>query len=96
MVPPESLSPDTVRLLIRNIFKANSLFCIPPIQDFLALSARLSPANPEDERVNTPGTVGPQNWTYRMPCIIEALEENVALIREIASLTDERAKRSLA
>lgn len=93
---PESLSPDTVRLLIRNIFKANSLFCIPPIQDFLALSARLSPANPEDERVNTPGTVGPQNWTYRMPCTIEALEENVALIREIASLTDERAKRSLA
>ncbi len=92
---PESLSPDTVKMLIRNIFKANSLFCIPPLQDFLAMSARLSPANPEDERVNTPGTVGPQNWTYRMPCTIEKLEENVALIREIASLTDERAKRSL-
>ena len=92
---PESLTPDTVRQLIRNIFKANSLFCIPPLQDFLALSARLSPANPDDERVNTPGTVGPQNWTYRMPCTIEELEENVALVREIARLTDERSRRSL-
>lgn len=92
---PESLTPDTVKLLIRNIFKANSLFCIPPLQDFLALSARFSPANPEEERVNTPGTVGPQNWTYRMPCTIEELEENVALVREIAQLTDERSRRSL-
>lgn len=92
---PEMLTPDVAKLLIKNIFKANSLFCIPPLQDFLAMSARFLPENPDDERVNTPGTVGPQNWAYRMPCTIEELEENVALTREIASLADERAKRPL-
>lgn len=93
---PETLTPDVAKLLIKNIFKANSLFCIPPLQDFLAMSARFLPENPDDERVNTPGTVGPQNWAYRMPCTIEELEENVALTREIASIADERAKRPLA
>lgn len=93
---PESLTPDVVKRLIRNIFRANSLFCIPPLQDFLAMSARFLPENPDDERVNTPGTVGPKNWAYRMPCTIEELEENVALTREIASLSDERSKRPLA
>lgn len=92
---PESLTPDVVRLILRNIFRANSLFCIPPLQDFLALSASLSPKTPEDERVNTPGTVGPRNWAYRMPCSIEELSKKSALSKEIAKLADERSRRSM-
>lgn len=92
---PEVLTPDVSKLLLKNIFKANSLFCIPPIQDFLALSANFVPENPDDERVNIPGTVGPQNWAYRLPCTIEELDANVSLTREISFLTDERAHRPL-
>ncbi|MCI5601469.1 MAG: 4-alpha-glucanotransferase [Hallerella porci] len=92
---PQALTPDLVKLLIRNIFKSNSLFCIPPIQDYLALSSRWTPANPNDERVNTPGTVGPQNWAYKMPCSLEELADNSALSAEISNLTSERTNRSL-
>lgn len=92
---PLSITPDVAKILIANILKANSLFCIPPIQDFLALSARYSPKDPESERVNTPGTVGPQNWAYKLPCSIEALSDNSALASEMAKLIDERARRPI-
>ena len=92
---PQSLSPDVVKLLIGNIFQSNSLFCILPVQDFLALSSRWTPQNPEDERVNTPGTVGPQNWAYKMPCTVEELSDNSTLKNEIAKLVNARANRSL-
>lgn len=92
---PQALSPDVAKTLIRNIFKANSLFCIPAMQDFLSLSARWAPENPDDERVNIPGTVGPQNWAYKLPCSIEELCDNVSLMVEIAKLVDERSRRPI-
>lgn len=92
---PQTLSPDQVEVVIRNIFNANSLFVIPSIQDYLALSSAWTPKDPGEERVNTPGTVGPHNWAYKLPCSLEELEANTALSAKIAKLSDERARRSL-
>jgi 4-alpha-glucanotransferase len=94
-VAPEKLTPPVVRDILAHVFTANSLFCIPPIQDYLALSASLSECDPKEERVNIPGTVGAKNWTYRTPCSVEDLLANLGLISEIAKLVEERKNRPL-
>ncbi|MDR1759057.1 MAG: 4-alpha-glucanotransferase [Fibrobacter sp.] len=90
---PEKLEPSYVKEIFKNLFKANSLFCIPVIQDFLALSPQWFPENPDEERVNIPGTVGPHNWSYRLPCTVEELQKAASLNTQILSLTEERKKR---
>ena len=92
---PEHLTPDIVRDIVRHLFSTNSLFSIPPLQDLLALSSRWTPLNPDQERVNIPGTVGPHNWSYRMPCTVEELFENTALSSIIRKLVEERKNRQI-
>lgn len=92
---PEELTPPTVRDILTHIFSCNSLFCIPPVQDFLALSSTLSSVQPEEERVNIPGTVGGRNWTYRLPVSLEDLLENKSLSSEIRKLVDTRKRRPM-
>ena len=94
-VAPEKLTPSVVRDILSHVFTANSLFCIPPIQDYFALSASLSVEDPKEERVNIPGTVGGNNWTYRTPCSVEDMLSNAGLILDIAKLVDERKNRAL-
>ena len=54
----------------------------------------------ERTRINTPNTVGDQNWTYRLPATLETLEHD-ATLRVRLELFDElifesdRAKRQL-
>ena len=40
----------------------------------------------EGRRINTPGTVGPANWTYRLPKPIEELAEEPAVKARMAKL----------
>ncbi len=49
----------------------SSLFHINLLQEYLALTPELTWENPEDERINYPGTVQECNWTY---CYKEPLE----------------------
>ena len=37
-------------------------------------------------RINTPGTVGPENWTYRLPMPVEDLERDPAIVRRMEAL----------
>src|SRR5574344_738273 len=92
---PRTLTPDHVRTIIRHLFSTNSLFSIPPVQDLLALSGRWVPDDPSQERVNIPGTVGAQNWSYRMPCSLEELNGYTALSSIISQLAEERRNRPL-
>jgi 4-alpha-glucanotransferase len=93
--PPETLTPPTVRNILAHVFSSNSLFCILPVQDYFGLSSTLSEVPPEAERVNIPGTVGGKNWTYRLPCTVEALLENKSLSTEIRKLIDVRKRRPM-
>lgn len=92
---PDRLTPDVVEQIIRHIFSTNSLFCIPPLQDLLAMSARWVPENPEEERINIPGTIGPKNWSYKMPCTIEELSQCMSLSSTILRLVEERKNRPI-
>ncbi|HOG69429.1 MAG TPA: 4-alpha-glucanotransferase, partial [Fibrobacteraceae bacterium] len=94
-MPPEVLYPNHVKGLIENIFSSNSLFCILPIQDYFGLSSQFSMISPELERINIPGTVGPHNWSYRIPCTVEDLVKFSALNADIRSLVDARKRRPI-
>ena len=92
---PEELTPSAVRNILAHVFSANSLFCILPVQDYFALSPALSECEPDEERVNIPGTVGGKNWTYRLPCSVEELTKNNFLCSEIRKLVDVRKRRPM-
>ncbi|MDD2773945.1 MAG: 4-alpha-glucanotransferase, partial [Elusimicrobiales bacterium] len=68
---------------LRRLFGANSAIALIPVQDIFGMT----------ERINTPGTVGPQNWTWRFPVPVEKIEtgakhrERIAAYREILKET---------
>jgi len=92
---PAVLAHEHVKLIIKNIFDASSLLSILPLQDFMALSQKFIPENPEIDRVNTPGTVGSQNWSWRMQCLLEELLNETELNGCIEELARARKNRSL-
>lgn len=60
---PGVVTPAWHRMMLDRVIGSGSGLVILPMQDILG----------EDGQINVPGTVGPHNWTYRMPCTIEAL-----------------------
>ncbi|MCR4714216.1 MAG: 4-alpha-glucanotransferase [Treponemataceae bacterium] len=96
-IKPGNYSPDVADYLLKKIAQSQSIFCIHPIQDFLGLSEAYYAQNPQDERINVPGSVNDFNWTYRLPVPVETLSKDVQLtkhIAAIAALHDGKQKRS--
>jgi 4-alpha-glucanotransferase len=79
---PEQGFDDRARdALLKLIYSAPSTLVLVPLQD--ALGTR--------ERINVPGTVGEQNWSYRIATDIEALlseESSTARLAALAAETD--------
>jgi 4-alpha-glucanotransferase len=82
---PERGFDDRVRdALLQLIYAAPSMLVLLPFQD--AMGTR--------ERINVPGTVGEENWSYRMAMDIEALltdEASTARLAALAAETDRAA-----
>jgi 4-alpha-glucanotransferase len=74
--------------------ESNSAFCIHPLQDFLGLVDEYFDENPDNERVNIPGSVNEFNWTYRLPVSVEKLIKNKELICEINNVVQIHENRS--
>ncbi|MCL2101082.1 MAG: 4-alpha-glucanotransferase [Fibromonadales bacterium] len=87
---PAVLCAEHVKLIIENLFKANSLLAILPLQDFMALSQKFIPQDPDTDRVNIPGTIGSQNWSWKMPCLLEELLKEAELNKCIYDLVSAR------
>ena len=85
-VQPDSYNSKTARYLLSKMAESNSAFCIHPLQDFLGLVEDYFDENPDNERVNIPGSVNEFNWTYRLPVTIEKLIKNKELISEINNI----------
>jgi 4-alpha-glucanotransferase len=64
--PPHEFNHELHEALLRAALNAQSAWCVLPWQDIFG----------EAERVNTPGTVGNHNWTYRMRLEVEQLTTN--------------------
>jgi len=93
---PATLAAENVKPIIENLFNSNSLLAILPLQDFMALSQKFIPQDPDMDRVNIPGTVGAQNWSWRMPCLLEELLEEAELNGSIEELASVRRGRNLS
>jgi 4-alpha-glucanotransferase len=64
--PPTDCKPEVHEALLQAALNAQSLWCILPWQDVFG----------ETERINTPGTTGGANWTYRIRWEVETLTTN--------------------
>ncbi len=94
-IEPGIYTPETARYLLSRIAGAASNFCIHPIQDFLALRPVYYNGDPEQERVNIPGSVNEFNWTYRLPAAVEELSQDKELqsaIKELAGIHKKAGK----
>ncbi|TFH04712.1 MAG: 4-alpha-glucanotransferase, partial [Spirochaetales bacterium] len=93
---PARYTADTARQVIESLLFTNSGLCVFQLQDLLALVDGLTPADPTSERINVPGTVGPQNWSYRYTISVEALAENRELAAVLAPMVATRRRQSIA
>jgi 4-alpha-glucanotransferase len=87
--------PDVAYQVLKRLVKSDSLFCIIPLQDFLALSPLHLNANPTQDRINIPGTMGPHNWTWRSKSLTQRLREDQILCGQIRQLSIKRKSRFL-
>jgi 4-alpha-glucanotransferase len=73
------LSREHHREILWDSHHSNSLFHINPLQEYLTLIPGLSWPNPDDDRINVPGTLSDQNWSYRLPLPLEELNKQNSL-----------------
>lgn len=84
---PQTFDPATARQVYRAVLESGSRIVVFALQDLLALSPEIVHNDPDQERVNIPGTYNDFNWTWRMPLTIEDLESAMNLNAEIAALS---------
>jgi 4-alpha-glucanotransferase len=70
--------PAVHRALLDAILTAGSELCLLLMQDVLAVR----------DRINTPGTVGPHNWTWRLPGTIETLRSTPVYATSLARVRE--------
>ncbi len=62
----ETFNPHVHQAILEAVYRSGSDLLVLPVQDVFGLR----------ERINLPGTVGPDNWTYRLPWTLESLATN--------------------
>lgn len=72
----EHLSKSTLDAILEALYAAPSILVIEPLQDLFGWT----------ERINFPGTVGDDNWSWRLPATIEQLMQSPAIARRGAKL----------
>jgi 4-alpha-glucanotransferase len=86
----ESYSPGIAQKLLTALQGAASRLVIYQLQDLLQLSPEYYTLDPEEERINVPGTLSDANWTYRIPLNLGELKNDTALCASIRAIVDVR------
>jgi 4-alpha-glucanotransferase len=77
---PEDLSTSynhyVHRALMEALYEAPSRLLLLPIQDIFALR----------DRINVPNTVGPQNWSWRLPWSIDTMDKEAHVCAQLDDL----------
>lgn len=82
----ENLSLEHHKEILRDSHQSGSLFHINLLQEYFALIDGLTWPNPEDERINVPGIISPNNWSYRFRPYVEEFTTNAPLAEIMRSL----------
>ncbi len=90
---PERMTPQLLSRIVAHCLSAASVLCMLQIQDVLDLDEGLWAADPRTDRINVPGTVTEENWTWRMPIDLESLAARDALRERVRLLVDPRRQR---
>ncbi len=90
---PDNLGTEQVVILLELIARSASRFAVYPIQDILAMSGKIRPANAKNERINVPGTVGIGNWSYRVPVSIDEILAEKKLTIKVRALAKIRVEQ---
>ena len=69
----EKSDPEIVKKALKITASSASVYCIELIFDLLSLSSDICKGDPYKYRVNTPGSVSPDNWSLRVPISLEKL-----------------------
>lgn len=72
--------------ILRDSNHTPSLFHGNLLQEYLALFPELIWPNPEDERINVPGTVSNKNWSYRFKPSVEAIVSHQGLFSKVKNI----------
>lgn len=67
------MSSDQLFQILKASHHTGSLFHINLLQEYLSLFPELTWGHPESERINLPGIVSPNNWTFRYKLPIEEM-----------------------
>lgn len=73
------LSLQRHKEILHDSHHTGSLFHINLLQEYLALVPGMTWPNPQDERINVPGTISDTNWSYRFRPSLEEIVSNSAL-----------------
>lgn len=84
----DAFTPEVAEKILAAGAKSASMWYVNPLQDYLYMNKEYWLENADDERINVPGSVNQFNWTYRIPCSVEALNEDSDLINKIKKITE--------
>jgi len=94
--PPDYLTTEIAEAIINRNLTSNSLLSILALQDIFSLSYDVRTYHPKDERVNVPGTITVDNWSWRMGITLEDLLNNQKLndrVRLLVSRSGRQPKK---
>ncbi|HET6450812.1 MAG TPA: 4-alpha-glucanotransferase [Spirochaetia bacterium] len=90
---PGRMSRPLLERILAHCARAASRLCVFQVQDLLDLDETLWSADPKADRINVPGTVTDENWTWRMPLSVEELGSRSVLTERVRRLTAMRGTR---
>jgi 4-alpha-glucanotransferase len=79
----DELSTERHQEILFDSHHTSSLFHINLLQEYLALLPNMTWPNPEDERINVPGTVSEKNWSYKFYPSVEEMVSHPKLSKLI-------------
>ncbi len=85
---------DTAAWVFKTLACSASRLLVIPLQDLLALSDAYRSEDPDEDRVNVPGSVTAFNWTWRIPVAVETLEKDTKLIDTLRNVFQARREGS--
>lgn len=83
-------TPENVYTFYEALLKTSSQIAMFQFQDLLAIDENLRGADINKERINVPGTVNDENWSYRMENTIESLIKNSTFTEKLSNLLIKR------
>ena len=90
---PDTMEPWVAREIINHHLASPAMWAIFPIQDLLAMDAKLRCENTQGERINVPA-IAQNYWRYRMHLKIEDLLEEKKFNSEIMSMINASGRGS--